>query len=74
MEVVYEDNQGNVGKAVGIWQKFDKVDRVSVVISCFTPMSKPLRENAAASELQVRPPHPKRCHLYNVSDNHRLLH
>src|SRR4051812_28511717 len=26
VEVIYEDNQGNVSKAVGIWQKLDTVD------------------------------------------------
>lgn len=53
IKVIYEDNQGNVAKAVGIWQKLDTVDQVSAVISCFTPMSNPLRENAGASKLSL---------------------
>jgi branched-chain amino acid transport system substrate-binding protein len=51
--VIYEDNQGNPGKAVSIWQKLDTVDGVSVVVTCFTPTGQPLRDSAERSKLPL---------------------
>ncbi len=51
--VVYQDNQGNAKNAISIFQRFSTVDKVSTVISIFTPISKPLRANAAQNKISL---------------------
>jgi len=53
IQVLYQDNQSNQGQAVSIFQRFATIDQVSVVITCFTPIAKPLRNNAANEQLPL---------------------
>ena len=53
VRVVYEDVQGNAQTAVSAFQKLDSVDDVSVVVSVFTPISQPLRVQAATAQLPL---------------------
>lgn len=43
IEIVYEDVRGQQQAAVAALQKLDQIDKVSVAVSCFTPISQPLR-------------------------------
>ena len=44
--IIYDDNQAKTNLAVSAFQKEATIDNVSVVITCFTPIAKPLRESA----------------------------
>lgn len=43
IKILYQDNQGDANKAISIFQRFTSLDKVSCVLSIFTPISKPLR-------------------------------
>ena len=51
--IVYEDNQGRASDAVNIFKKLVSVDKVSVVLSCFTPIAQPLRPVAGESKVPL---------------------
>ncbi len=46
IQIVYEDNEFKTNKAVSIFKKFATVDKVSAVISCFTPIGQSIRPSA----------------------------
>src|ERR1035438_2162094 len=50
IQIVYQDNQANPGQAVSIFQRLATVDNASVILSCFTPIGKPLRSIAAQNK------------------------
>lgn len=53
VRVVYQDNQGNPAAAVSVFQRLVDLDGASVVVTCFTPIAKPLRETAASAKVPL---------------------
>jgi len=51
IRVVYQDNQANPAQAASIFQRFATVDDASVVIACFSPVARPLRDLAAQQQV-----------------------
>jgi len=46
IRVIYEDVQAQPSRAVSAYQKLSSVDKVSVVVSVFTPIGQPLKSSA----------------------------
>lgn len=46
VEIVSQDNKGTAANAVSVFRRFVTVDKVSAVVSVFSPVSNPLREIA----------------------------
>lgn len=46
IKIIYEDNEFKAAKAVSIFNKFATIDKVDVVVSCFTPIGQSLRPSA----------------------------
>lgn len=53
IEVLYQDNQGEAKNGITIFQRFATVDKVSAVLSIFTPICKPLRPLAAQYKIPL---------------------
>lgn len=51
--IVYQDNKGNAGQAVSVFQRLANIDQVSVVVTCHTPIAKPLRETAGREKVPL---------------------
>lgn len=46
LKIIYEDNQGRANEAVNVFKKLATINKINVVITCFTPIGQPLRDFA----------------------------
>jgi len=53
IEILYQDNQGEAKNAISIFQRFATLEKVSCVLSIFTPVSKPLRPLAEQNRIPL---------------------
>jgi branched-chain amino acid transport system substrate-binding protein len=53
VKVLYQDNQGEAKNGISIFQRFATIDRVSAVVSIFSPVSNPLRPLAVQSKVPL---------------------
>lgn len=53
IEIISQDNRGQVSDAISIFRRFADVDGVSAVVSVFSPMSSPLRKFAGECKLPL---------------------
>jgi len=53
IRVIYQDNQANPAQAASVFQRLATVNNASVIITCFSPVAKPLRDLAEAQQVPL---------------------